>query len=263
MKEISAGDIVSTALSINGEVIAWGPQSDEMPVVSPELKGSVQIIAGEEPDRISALKDGTVWLWSYFKEAPPTNIPDLQDINQISTAFHIITVLKKDGTVWIWHEYEGSFLNNQVPDLHGVVKIAAGDFFGLALKDDGTVWTWSHGDKSEPSYPIQVPNLEHIKDIAIGEAHCLALKSDGTVWTWGWNEMGQLGNGKNTQNQDIPVQVNNLHDVKEIAAGYAHSLAVTTDGEVWAWGWNKYGQLGDGTNGDKNTPTKINWSVIK
>ena len=89
--------------------------------------------------------------------------------------------------------------------------------------------------------------------ISGGGYHTLALRNDGTVWAWGSNTAGQLGNGTvcdpvagtNCQS-DTPMPVVGLVGVKEIAAGFYYSLALKTDGSVWAWGDNSYGQLGDG-----------------
>ena len=98
--------------------------------------------------------------------------------------------------------------------------------------------------------------------VAGGQNHSLALKSDGTVWAWGYNTRGQLGDGTNGAgtNKSTPVQVKGaegiglLTDATAIDAGVTHSLAVI-GGEVWAWGSNGYGQLGD--DKDTYTPAQI------
>lgn len=84
--------------------------------------------------------------------------------------------------------------------------------------------------------------------IAGGGNHSLALKSDGTVWAWGDNGNGQLGD-ETTAQRNVPVQVKNLTNAISIAACErgCHSLALKSDGTVWAWGDNSKGQLGDGT----------------
>jgi alpha-tubulin suppressor-like RCC1 family protein len=83
--------------------------------------------------------------------------------------------------------------------------------------------------------------------------HTLALDEDGRVWGWGNNEVGQLGNDKTAVRQLTPVQAIDLEDVVAIAASSGHSLAVKADGTVWAWGYNKEGQIGDGTNNNNRT----------
>jgi hypothetical protein len=107
------------------------------------------------------------------------------------------------------------------------------------------------------STPVQVTGLTGVAAIAGGNHYSLALKNDGTVWAWGSNTSGQLGDGTTT-NRFTPVQVANLTGVTLITAGgWAHCLALTDDGTVWAWGGNSYGQLGDGTTTDRTTPVQV------
>ena len=84
----------------------------------------------------------------------------------------------------------------------------------------------------------------------------MALMNDGTVKSWGYNESGKLGLG-DTDNRTTPTTVNNLSNVKSLAAGNNHSLALMNDGTVKAWGANYYGQLGLGDNSNRSIPTTI------
>ena len=87
--------------------------------------------------------------------------------------------------------------------------------------------------------------------VEAGAIHSVALHSDGTVWTWGHNMSGQLGIGITGDQafRTFPHQVPNLNNVIQVAAGIAHTLALRSDGTVWAWGDNFFGQLGIGTGG--------------
>jgi alpha-tubulin suppressor-like RCC1 family protein len=79
----------------------------------------------------------------------------------------------------------------------------------------------------------------------------------GEAWAWGQNEYGQLGDGTNT-NRNAPVQVRGLSGVQDIDAGFfGHSLALKSDGTVWAWGRNKYGQLGVAGTTQRNFPVQV------
>jgi alpha-tubulin suppressor-like RCC1 family protein len=87
--------------------------------------------------------------------------------------------------------------------------------------------------------------------------HTVYLKSDGTVLAWGNNANGQLGDGSTTQ-KNSPVPVGGLTGVvTAVAAGNDHTVALTSDGTVWAWGSNIFGQLGDGTTTDSATPVTV------
>ena len=102
-------------------------------------------------------------------------------------------------------------------------------------------------------------------EVHAGVAHTVALKADGTVWAWGLNNYGQLGINTKDGNNYEPMQVMRkenqedassaniaLTNVIKIAVGSYHNLALTADGQVFAWGWGRFGQLGDGLTTDHN-----------
>jgi alpha-tubulin suppressor-like RCC1 family protein len=101
------------------------------------------------------------------------------------------------------------------------------------------------------------------KTVAAGGSHSLAVKSDGTAWAWGGNDYGQLGIGNTTADRTTPVQVlgpnatGYLTNVVAVAGGYFFSIALKSDGTVWAWGSNGDGQLGDGTTTNRNTSVQV------
>ncbi len=145
--------------------------------------------------------------------------------------------------------------------------ISAGGTHSLVLKSDGTVWAWGDatrgrlgiGDIIQNKYltPVQVLGLAEVVAISAGYEHSLALKSDGTVWAWGYNGSDRLGSGVSSHIEKVPVQVSGLTEVVAISAGFAHSLALKSDGTLWAWGENSNGQLGDGTTIDKSTSVQV------
>jgi alpha-tubulin suppressor-like RCC1 family protein len=142
-----------------------------------------------------------------------------------------------------------------------IVSIWGGAQTHMVMKSDGTVWTWGmngmgqlgDGTTSNRCVPVQVVgpggvgHLAPVSAIMGGEMHNFALKTDGTVWAWGNNMFGQLGNGEDVKFSAVPVQVSNLSSIISIGGRGYHSLAVKSDGTVWAWGWNSKGELGNGT----------------
>src|SRR5207248_15835 len=111
------------------------------------------------------------------------------------------------------------------------------------------------------STAVGVSDLTGVAAITGGENHSLALKSDGTVWAWGVNGYGQLGDGTTT-NSSTPVQVRDLSGgylsgVVAVAGGDLHSLALKSDGTVWAWGYNGDGELGNGTTTNSSWPVQV------
>jgi len=92
------------------------------------------------------------------------------------------------------------------------------------------------------------------KQVVCGYRHTAAIKTDGTLWTWGANAFGQLGDNTAT-NRSIPVTTfAGGTDWKQVAGGFNHTSAIKTDGTLWTWGSNTFGQLGINTNATRSTP---------
>jgi alpha-tubulin suppressor-like RCC1 family protein len=104
-----------------------------------------------------------------------------------------------------------------------------------------------------------------------GARGTIILKSDGTVWTWGANFNGKLGIGlaqATLARTTVPVEVHGpgnvsyLNSIIAVMGGEIHNVALKSDGSVWAWGWNAFGQLGDGTTNDAYTPVQVGLGSI-
>lgn len=105
------------------------------------------------------------------------------------------------------------------------------------------------GSTEESDVPVSVSGLSGVKAVSAGSSFGLALLNSGTVMAWGENGFGELGNGTHGEFSDVPVSVSGLSEVAAIAAGTDHGLALLSDGKVMAWGYNAFGQLGDGMKG--------------
>lgn len=103
----------------------------------------------------------------------------------------------------------------------------------------------SKGDTRPFETPLPV-NTAH-KKLAIGYMTTVGVKEDGTVWSWGSDYDGSLGNGRKPTQQTIPKPIEGMTDFVEVAGTGSHFLALRKDGTVWAWGDNRYGQLGYAT----------------
>ena len=145
-------------------------------------------------------------------------------------------------------------------------SVAAGGAFTLGLTVGGQVYAWganatgslglgSSGDASSPQ-EVGVPGTAVA--IAAGSGHSLALTAGGGLYAWGANLFGQLGDGTTTD-ADLPVPVAVPVGVTftAIAAGGDHSLALSSTGQVYAWGANFYGQLGDGGTDPSDLPVAV------
>jgi len=177
--------------------------------------------------------------------------------------------LRSEGAIFSWgYNYTGQLGNSyststmQIPirpaAVSGVVSVAAGASHSLVLKSDGSMLAWGsnsngqlgNANTTDSSTPLTVQVLSSgVSAIAAGSAHSLALKG-GIVYAWGSNSSGQLGLGS-TQYYSVPQAVTKLSgSVIAIAsnADATFSMALKSDGTVWGWGNNNYGQLGNGTS---------------
>ena len=93
--------------------------------------------------------------------------------------------------------------------------------------------------------------------VASGTYHTLAINSRGELYTWGSNKNGQLGIGTTTDNELAPQRVGNDSDWEAISGGTNHSLALKSDGTLYAWGKNDRGQLGIGSRSNETTPQRV------
>ncbi len=267
-------------------------------------------IGGAHSVALDTANGGNVWTWGLnsagqlgdgtlvLKTSPVqvlTSVggPALTGITAIAAGGKHTLALAADGTVWAWGYNatgqlgDGTVTNSttpkQVPSLTGVTAIAAGGDFSLALKSDGTVLAWGNNGKGQlgnntfgaSRVPVQVlmhatgtpPTLTGIIAIAAGGSHALALKDDGTVYAWGYNEFGQLGDGTIISSSTAvavdgtgPADTDNKV-VTAISAGLDHSVAIV-DGNVYTWGYNYYGQLGDGAELASYLPVKELQQVV-
>ncbi|MCM8768306.1 MAG: FG-GAP-like repeat-containing protein [Candidatus Omnitrophica bacterium] len=304
---IAGGQGHTVFLQDEGTVWTWGDntygqlgdgaQSNLFePTASAVLESVSAVSAGLS--HTAALKtNGMVWVWGDNRFGQigvgsnlpviltPSPVSNISGITAISCGGNHTLALKNNGTVWAWGRNDSYQLglgdtygttNLIVPAqvvgpeglgyLSGIIRVAAGYSHSLAISQDGSLWVWGDnsfgqlgiGHKTPSMYPVKVKTLSDIKGISAGGTgvlgnHSLAVKSDGTVWAWGANSKGQLGDGTNTEKTE-PVQVKGsggtgfLSNIRQVAAGGRHSLALDKDGTVWAWGDNTYGQLGNGTN---------------
>jgi alpha-tubulin suppressor-like RCC1 family protein len=134
--------------------------------------------------------------------------------------------------------------------------IGAGSSHFAVIRRDGTVWAWGDnyngelgdGQWANSDTPVQVAGISNVVALAAPAdgSFTLALDNAGEVWSWGANGSGQLGCGDELyQDENTAALVPGLSNIVAIAAGASHSIALKSDGTVWAWGANGYGQLGD------------------
>ena len=171
------------------------------------------------------------------------------------------------GAVYTWGYNQvgeignGTTINYTSPTLASIppgvtpIAVAAGFKGMIALTSTGAVYAWGINKNGESGVAnlksvllptlVPLPAGEFATSIAEGKYHSIVGAADGTAYAFGLNANGQLGNSSAVQSaQPVLVQMPAANPVANVAAGDAHSLALTSTGAVFAWGANSYGQLG-------------------
>ncbi len=284
----SAGAMVCWGANFSGQLGDGTYLKRSTPVNVSGLSGGVSVIsAGSE--HTCAVIAGGVKCWganfsgqlgdgSNVNRNAPASVPRLpESVTAIAAGSEHTCALTADGSIWCWGANfsgqlgDGTNVNRntpvQVAGLSGVVsEIAAGSEHTCALTTGGTLACWGSnfsgqlGDgtttkRNSPEVIASGP-LRDVSRIAAGSEHTCAVIPGG-VKCWGANFSGQLGDGTHV-NRSTPVSVSGIAGgVSELLAGSSHTCALSRSGAMVCWGANFSGQLGDGTNRNRNTPVDV------
>ncbi len=206
----------------------------------------------------------------------PEPVPGLMDVTSVAAGSSFAIALLSNGTVVAWGNGnegqlgDGSEKSSNVPvtvsGLTNVKAIAAGGATALALLKNHTVMSWGDGEHGElgngetavsSDVPVQVKGLKAVKAIGMGYEFGLAVVKGGAVDTWGEGGAGELGNGTQEVNSDVPVSVVGLTNVKAVAGGSNGGMALLKNGSVEDWGEGAQGQLGNGSTASSDIPVPV------
>jgi alpha-tubulin suppressor-like RCC1 family protein len=245
----TSGNLHSIAVRTDGTVLAWGSNANGQ-------LGTGDHVSSKVPVQVATLGTGS-------------------GVVAVSAATGLSIARRGDGSVLSWGDNSsgqlgnGSFFGRAVPAQvaglgsgSGVTSIASGNGanHSMAVRADGALLAWGNnssgqlctGDLASQPAPVVVTALTNVTAAAAGASHSLALTASGAVWACGDNSSGQLGTGTGSPaSSRTPVQVRTsattfLTNVIAIAAGASDSLALASDGALWAWGQGDSGQIGDG-----------------
>jgi len=290
---ITSGRETGYLLDAQGQVWAWGDNSmgqvgdgtrtQRQSAVPALLPTVVEIDAGHY-HCLALDADGQVWSWGYgglgqlgtgsLVNQPTPKRLSLTGIAHVYGGRDMSYALRTDGTVLAWGDNTYGEIGDgtttrrptpvPVPGLSGIVEIAAGRDHALAIDSAGGVWAWGDntygqlgdGTTTRRLMPVRIATSGYAH-VGAGAHHSMALRTDGTVQTWGRGYRGALGLG-GTANQLTPKTVPGLPPIASIGDGRDQSFAVTAaSGQVFTWGYNDAGQLGDGTTTTRLSPVLL------
>lgn len=272
------GDNTTTNRSSPVQTVAWGSNWKS---VDCGYKNTVAIKS-----------DGTLWSWGdnlsgqigdnsvTQRNSPVQTIAFGTNWIQASCGTSSTAAIKTDGTLWCWGSNSGGMLGDNtqtnrsspvqtITFANNWKKVSISKFHTAAIKTDGSLWLWGSnaygqlGDNTltSRSSPVQTSAFgTNWIQVSCGDRYTTAIKTDGTLWTWGRNNDGQLGDNT-TGHKSSPVQTialgTNWKYVGDASGQNFNAIAaVKTDGTLWCWGSNVYGQLGDNTTTNRSSPVQ-------
>ncbi|KAK6259177.1 hypothetical protein SCA6_013651 [Theobroma cacao] len=255
----------------------------------------ISVICGADHTTAYSLSRGEVysWGWGDFGRLGHGNSSDVFTPQPIK-ALHGLTIkqiacgdshclaVTMEGEVLSWGRNqngqlglgttEDSLVPQKIQAFQGVsIKmVAAGAEHTAAVSGDGALYGWGWGrygnlglgDRNDRLVPEKVSTLnlqgEKMDMVACGWRHTISVSVTGGLYTYGWSKYGQLGHG-DFKDHLVPHKVEALADsfIKQISGGWRHTMALTSGGNLYGWGWNKFGQVGVGDNDDHCSPVQV------
>jgi alpha-tubulin suppressor-like RCC1 family protein len=224
---------------------------------------------------------GTLWMWggnSYGqlgdnttinRSSPVQTVAGTSIWKNLASSYLFTAGIKTDGTLWTWgYNGWGNLGNNSTTNTSSPIQTIAGGtnwsqlpdhcalttFTMAAIKTDGTLWTWGQNSTGalgnnttiSRSSPVQtIASGTNWRQVSVGYKSIAAIKTDNTLWLWGDNSVGNLGDNSAIA-RSSPVQtISAGTNWSQVSAGYQFVGAIKTDGTLWMWGKNNFGQLGN------------------
>ena len=284
----AAGHKNSAAIKTNGTLWVWGDNTYGQ--VNTTTSSPIQLVnkvAGNWYHTLAVKSDGALWAWGSnsagqlglgdtIHRSSPVQISALTNWSKVAGGENHSLAIKTDGTLWAWGDNTDGELGYRETTTGVYSSMYGSELTSAYIRNDGTLWMWGHNnygqlglnDTNHRSVPVQIGSLTDWKTIGVGNFFTIATKTNGTLWAWGDNTYTQLGLSTNVQ-QSSPVQVGALTNWDRVGAPQAggNSLAIKTDGTLWAWGYNGiYYTLGLSNTTQYSSPVQVgtltNWADV-
>jgi len=283
------GGFHTCAFSRDHDLWCWGLEITESTPPSrtwiPEGSNAVDLEIGNVRCYLAA--DGQVYCWGTGRASglngtgtmepliePRIPVVGITDAVGLVVGGPYACARTSGGEVWCWGEMldpttgTGITALSPIRVLTGVQQVSAGNGVTCGLRMDTDLECWGGnangrvGVGSELDWvpvptQLEFPSGTEITQVSVGGSHACAVEREGHVLCWGSNSDGQLGVTSGMGESNVPVQVQDISDATFVSAGSSHTCAVTRSGDVWCWGANNGGALGDGTTETRDYPVQV------
>ena len=297
LASVSVGGSASCGVAVTGETWCWGwpvgdstyvPSATPVPVFGGLALPSVSV-GGNGPVSACGIKSGTVYCWGDV----PVAVPGGVGFASVSVGWSHGCGLKAGGAAFCWgydlngelgtggaapEQCDGYPCSNTFVAVAGglsFVTVSAGAIHSCGLTAGGSAWCWGanqgggqlgDGSTTNRNSPVAVTGGLTFTSVSAGGDHTCGLTAGGAAYCWGLNLYGELGTGSVTGPQQCsgsyacsttPAAVSGGLTFNSVSAGEQHTCGVTTAGQAYCWGFNAFGQLGNGSTTDSSAPVPV------
>ena len=294
--EVTAGRGASCALLSSGHVECWGGNDSgqlgdgttgrsSIPMEALGISTATQVVAGYYSS-CATLSGGHLDCWGEGEYGQlgdgadenrdvPVEVHGIASGSQVAGGGEHACALLSSSHIDCWGNNKAGQLGDgnevssntpvEVKGISDATQVAAGQSHSCALLSTDRVDCWGAngwgqlGDGSEvsSSTPVEVRGISDATQVVGGEFYSCALLASGHIDCWGENYVGELGDGSDENNSTTPVEVRGIANATEVTAGGGHSCARLSTGHIECWGYNDFGELGDGGEANSDIPVEV------
>jgi alpha-tubulin suppressor-like RCC1 family protein/outer membrane protein assembly factor BamB len=288
------GTLWAWGLNHAGQLGIGSTTLSRVPVQVGSQSNWIQVEAGAT-HTLALQRDGSLWAWGANESGQlgrgntnasttPVRVGGESAWVEIRAGGFYSLARRADGTIWGWGANNFNQLgvtpttNRLSPTRIGTnadwVALSAGLFHSLGVTTNGTLWAWGRGGSGQlgtgfttnSTAPTRIGTGSDWIGVEAGTFHSFGLQTGGVLYAWGANTNGQLGLGTIGTGSEInvrvptPVPANASNTAWVEVQASTHSIGLDVDGNVWGWGYNSHGQVGNGTTNNALSPVLLNFT---